>query len=66
MTGCQEIVQGVGKGFQSDSDAEDHRVSNVTHTDLVVDICLILFFAYCTIVNCLECHECSSGNRGPT
>ena len=37
MNARQEIVQGVGSGFQSDSDVRVPRVSNVTSTDLVLD-----------------------------
>jgi hypothetical protein len=43
MTARQEIVQGVGEGFQSDSDAEDHSVSNPTSKDLVFNTFLLCY-----------------------
>ncbi len=43
MTARQEIVQGVGEGFQSDSDAEDHNVSNPTSKDLIFNTFLLCY-----------------------
>ena len=37
MSAHQEIVPGVGNFFQSDSDAEDHRVGSPASRDVLFD-----------------------------